>query len=125
MVRDFELPVLANDLSRLIEDQLSIQQFLDRLFTDQETYTTFCQSLASYYYADGGSPEVREFTVSNTNFNKQTLTGSFKCSFKVYYFFTCSDIKNDKNEYLTWTFKIDNQANKITLAGEEPWIIDN
>lgn len=125
MAKDFELLVSANELSKMVEDRISIQRFLDDLLTDKDTYTTFCQSLASYYYDDGGSPEVREFTISNTNFNKQTLTGSFKCSFKVHYFFTCSDIKNDKNEYLTWTFKIDKQTNKIALSGEEPWIIDN
>jgi hypothetical protein len=125
MAKDFELLVSANELSKLVDGTISIQHFLDTLFTDKNTYTTFSQSLASYYYDHSGSPEVREFTVTDTNFNKQTLTGSFKCSFKVYYFFTCSDIKNDKNEYLTWTFKIDNQTNKITFAGEEPWVIDN
>ncbi len=125
MTKDFELSASANEVSKLMDGEISIQQFWDNLMEDKDAHYTFCRSLASYYHDDGGSPEVREFTIADTKFDKETLSGSLKCSFKVYYFFTCSDIKNDKNDYLTWTFKIDNTTNKIALAGEEPWIIDN
>ncbi len=125
MNKDFSLSISANELAKLMAGVISIQQFWDNLMEDKYAHSAFCQSLASYYHEDGGSPEVREFTITDAKFDKQTLAGSLKCSFKVYYFFTCSDIKNDKNDYLTWTFKIDNTTNKIALAGEEPWIIDN
>jgi len=124
MAQDFELLVSANILGKLSGGKISVEQFLNQVFEDKQNHANLCQSLAAYFYDEGGSPEVREFDIVHATFNADNLTGTFKCEFKVYYFFTCSDIKNDKHENITWKFKIDASHLNIVFVGEEPWVRD-
>ncbi|WP_184545745.1 hypothetical protein [Mucilaginibacter sp. FT3.2] len=122
MAKDFDLPVDTSLLKQLYEGETAIGQFLTAFFSDKSNHSSICQGLASYFYDDGGSPEVREFEITNASFNPGNLTGSFKCVFKVYFFFTCSDVKNQKNENITWQFSINKNKLSIAFVGEEPWV---
>jgi len=124
MAQDFELPVSLDIMERLSDQEIFVEQFLNKVFDDKQIYVNFCKSLASYFYDEGGSPEVLEFDIVNATFNADSLTGAFKCNFVVHYFFGCSDIKNDKHENITWKFKIDSTNLKIAFVGEEPWVRD-
>jgi hypothetical protein len=124
MAKDFNLPVSIGRLEKLIDGTLSIAEFLYVFFGDDKNNASMRQGLASYFYDNGGSPEVREFDIVDAKFNVNALTGSFKCIFTVYYFFTCSDIKNDKRENITWKFKIGETDKTIAFVGEEPWVWD-
>jgi hypothetical protein len=124
MAQDFELSFSADILGKLSGGEISAEQFLNQVFEDQQNHANLCQSLAAYFYDEGGSPEVQEFDIAQATFNVDNLTGAFKCNFKVYYFFTCSDIKNDKHENITWKFKIDAPHLNIAFVGEEPWVRD-
>lgn len=122
MAKDFKLPVSVNELEKLVDSALPIAGFLSGFFAGDENNANLRQGLASYFYDNGGSPEVRDFELTDIRFNADSLTGSFKCLFTVYYFFTCSDIKNDKRENITWKFKIDKADLTIAFTGEEPWV---
>lgn len=124
MAQDFKLSFSADILGKLSGGEISVEQFLNQVFADKQNHTNLCQSLAAYFYDEGGSPEVREFDIVQASFNADNLNGAFKCEFKVYYFFTCSDIKNDKHENITWKFKIDVPHLNIAFVGEEPWVRD-
>jgi len=124
MAKDFNLPVSIGRLEKLVNGTLPIADFLSIFFGDDQNNANMRQGLASYFYDNGGSPEVREFDIVDAKFNADNLTGSFKCAFTVYYFFTCSDIKNDKRENITWKFKIDETGLTIAFVGEEPWVWD-
>ena len=124
MAKDFNLPVSVDHLEKLAEGTLAVANFLSDFFDDNANDTSIRQGLASYFYDNGGSPEVREFEIADARFNADSLTGSFKCIFTVHYFFTCSDIKNQKRENITWQFKIDETGLTIAFVGEEPWVWD-
>ncbi|QEC75612.1 hypothetical protein [Mucilaginibacter ginsenosidivorax] len=124
MAKDFKLPVSIDHLQKFADDTVSIDEFLSVFFGDDQNNANMRQGLASYFYDNGGSPEVREFDIVDAKFDTNDLTGSFKCIFTVYYFFTCSDIKNDKRENITWKFKIDDTNLTIAFVGEEPWVWD-
>ncbi|WDF76414.1 hypothetical protein PQ469_21220 [Mucilaginibacter sp. KACC 22773] len=124
MAKDFKLTVSTDRLEKLADGTLPIAEFLYVFFGDDKNNANMRQGLASYFYDNGGSPEVREFDLVEAKFNSHDLTGSFKCIFTVYYFFTCSDIKNDKRENITWKFKIDGADLTIAFVGEEPWVWD-
>lgn len=122
MAKDFDLPIDPQLLKQLSDSEVSMDRFLAIFFNNQQNHAGICQGLASYFYDDGGSPEVREFEIINALINTDSLTGSFKCIFKVYFFFTCSDVKNQKNENITWKFKIDKAGLTIAFIGEDPWV---
>lgn len=124
MAKDFKLTVSTDHLEKLTDGRLPIADFLSAFLGDDQNNASMRQGLASYFYDNGGSPEVREFDIVDAKFNINELTGSFKCIFTVYYFFTCSDIKNDKRENITWKFKIDETNLTIAFVGEEPWVWD-
>jgi len=124
MAKDFNLPISIDPLEKLTDGTLPIADFLSEFWGDDQNNANMQQGLASYFYDNGGSPEVREFDIVDAQFNTNDLTGSFKCMFTVYYFFTCSDIKNDKRENITWKFKIDETGPAVAFAGEEPWVWD-
>jgi hypothetical protein len=122
VAKDFELPVDIDFLDQLQTEDSSPGQLLKSMFDDKAARASLCQALASYFYDDGGSPEVREFEIVKATLNSDNLSGSLKCDFTVHYFFTCSDIKNQKNENITWQFKVDSSNFKIEFIGEEPWV---
>jgi hypothetical protein len=122
VAKDFELPVDAGLLKQLQEEDASPGQLLKIMFDNKLARASLCQALASYFYDDGGSPEVREFEIVKATLNDDNLSGSFKCDFTVHYFFTCSDIKNQKAESISWKFKVDSSDLKIAFIGEEPWV---
>jgi hypothetical protein len=124
MAKDFNLPVSVDRLEKLADGTLAIANFLSDFFGDHKNDASIRQGLASYFYDNGGSPEVREFELTDARFNAHSRTGSFKCIFTVHYFFTCSDIKNQKHENITWKFKIDETDLTIAFVGEEPWVWD-
>lgn len=124
MAKDFNLPISIDHMEKLTDGTLPIADFLSEFWDDDQNNANMQQGLASYFYDNGGSPEVREFDIVDAQFNTNDLTGSFKCMFTVYYFFTCSDIKNDKRENITWKFKIDETGPTVAFAGEEPWVWD-
>jgi hypothetical protein len=124
MAKDFKLTVSTDRLEKLADGTLPIAEFLSVFLGDDQNNANMRQGLASYFYDNGGSPEVREFDIVDAKFSTRDLTGSFKCIFTVYYFFTCSDVKNDKRENITWKFKIDETAPTVAFAGEEPWVWD-
>jgi hypothetical protein len=122
VAKDFELPIDAGLLKQLQEEDALPGQLLKSMFDDKAAHASLCQALASYFYDNGGSPEVRTFDIVEATFNSNNIRGSFKCDFTVNYFFTCSDIKNQKTENITWKFKVDSSNLKINFIGEEPWV---
>jgi hypothetical protein len=124
VAKDFKLEVSVDSINQLLASEIWVEVFLADIFNNKASHAIISERLASYFYDDGGSPEVRGFEIVNAKFNNDNLRGTFQCNFTVYYFFTCSDVKNDKKENITWQFKINPADGVIAFEGEEPWIIE-
>jgi heterodisulfide reductase subunit B len=119
MAEKLKLFLTNTDFNKLVSGEISIQVFLPALFEDKQAYAQMCNSLKEYHRNDGGSPEVHDFDVINSSFNPQTLTGHFRCTFKVIYHYTCSDVRNNAADTIDWDFKIDAVNEILHLTGEE------
>ncbi|WCT10862.1 hypothetical protein [Mucilaginibacter jinjuensis] len=110
-------------LEQLQSQQISFTDFLNKVFNYNEgkNYLQMCAALKAYHHQNGGAPEVLEFEITQVSYNAGTLSGSFNCKFKVSFFFGCDDLHIDKNDTISWEFKIDDHSCTLHLTGEEPW----
>jgi hypothetical protein len=123
MSENLNLKFNAQILEQLLSQQITFMDFLTEVFKGNEgkNYLQMCTALKAYHHQNGGAPEVLEFEITQPQFNPNTLSGSFSCKFKVSFFFGCDDLHIDKNDTISWQFKIDSSACIIHLHGEEPW----
>lgn len=119
MAEKLELPINPSQLKQLQAGSISIDDFLNQLFKDQQHHTQMCAALQEYHRNDGGSPEVDAFEVVNAAFSSETLSGRFRCKFRVNYHYTCSDVRNKAMDTIDWDFKVDKEQYRLLLTGEE------
>jgi hypothetical protein len=126
MGENFDLKITAQSLEKLRLKQITIDDFLAETFNGDEgkNYVQMCAALKAYHHQNGGAPEVLAFEIERLKFNPDTLTGSFGCKFKVSFFFGCDDLHIDKNDTISWQFKINAEARSMHFIGEEPWNSD-
>jgi hypothetical protein len=122
MREQFELSYFDSDLDELLNDEITIEDFLNEVLevSDPDTETDkMCRALQSYNSQDGGSPDVYHFEISEAEFNEDALTGSFLTEFTVYYYYGCDDMNQEEEDYITWKFVIDTDNNVVKFTGEE------
>ena len=126
MGEQFSLPVEGGLLQRFINKQITAADFLNTLFgeRDSRNYWLMCEGLVAYHNKDGGSPEVKEFEITESGFSAESKTGFCRCKFNVHFHYTCSDVHNDAKDTIRWDFKLDEATNIIHFTGEEPWVRD-
>jgi hypothetical protein len=126
MGEKFSLPVEDGLLHRLLKKEITATDFLSLLFGEggSRNYWMMCEGLVAYHNKDGGSPEVKEFEISDSGFNPETISGYLKCKFNIHFHYTCSDVHNDAKDTIRWDFKVDTESNAIYFVGEEPWVRD-
>lgn len=124
MREQFSLPFDNVLIEQLLNSTITIAQFLEQLFGDQanDSYQLMCQKLQDYQSRDEGSPEVKDFAITDPVFKADELSGSFKCRFIVHRFYTCSAIHNQAKDVITWDFKVDASLKMLMFTGEKPWI---
>lgn len=105
------------DLQNLLNNNTTITDFLNNLFSHPENYKQMCAALQAYHRNDGGSPEVHAFEVENAILNADNISGRFRCRFRVKYHYTCSDVHNSAADTINWDFRIADAT--IYLTGEE------
>lgn len=120
MAEKLELPINPSQLQVLKLGSISIDDFINEIFKDQQHHTQMCLALREYHRNDGGSPEIDVFTIVNAVFNANESTGRFRTVFKIRYHYTCSDVRNTANDTIDWNFKIEKDL--MLLTGEEPWV---
>lgn len=121
MAESFELPVLRTSIEKLLDGESTTEEFLNDIFNDkdQEHKAILANCLESYYYGQNGSPEVSDFELTSAIFHRETSSGEFECEYTVYFYFPCDDMKTDKEDTMTWKFKIDIRNRTISFTGEE------
>lgn len=119
MAEKLELLINPSQFEGLQSGNISIHDFINELFTDQQQHEKMCSALQEYHRNDGGSPEVDAYEVENTTYNADVLSGHFRCKFTVNYHYTCSDVRNKAIDTIDWDFKIDKDNNRLLLTGEE------
>jgi hypothetical protein len=119
MAEKLDIVLSKAHLEQLLNGKLTIDNFLKHQFSNAVNHAAMCSALQEYHRNDGGSPEVHVFDVMNGSFNPQTLTGSFRCNFRVIYHYTCSDVRNNAADTIDWDFKIDALSRNLYLTGEE------
>jgi len=119
MAEKLELPINPSQLNHLQARKISVDDFINELFKDEQHYAMMCSALQEYHRNDGGSPEVAAFEVVNAFYDSNTLSGTFRCKFRVNYHYTCSDVRNDATDTIDWGFKIDKDHYRLLLTGEE------
>lgn len=122
MAEKLELPINPSQLERLQARSISVDDFINKLFKDEQQHAMMCSALQEYHRNDGGSPEVDAFTIVDAVLNVNQLTGRLRTVFKVKYHYTCSDVRNTANDTIDWNFIIDQANASIFLTGEEPWV---
>jgi hypothetical protein len=124
MAEKLQLTFLKAQLGRLLDGEVSVDDFLTDIFADAANHAAMCNALREYHRNDGGSPEVDAFEIVNTKFDASQLTGRFRTTFKVNYHFTCSDVRNTAKDTIDWDLQIDSANAIINLTGEEPLVRD-
>jgi hypothetical protein len=126
MGEKFSLKVEDDLLKQLVTKELNISGFLSALFGPVSTsnYRAMCEGLVAYHNKEGGSPEVKEFEITESGFNAEPVLGYCKCKFNIHFHYTCSDVHNDAKDTIRWDFKLDEATNIIHFTGEEPWVRD-
>jgi hypothetical protein len=126
MGEKFSLTLEEALITQLINGDITSSGFLESVFGKKGStnYIAMCGGLVAYHNKDGGSPEVTEFDITESRFDRATLSGAFKCSFAVHFHYTCSDIHNNAKDTIRWDFKLGDKANTLMFIGEEPWIRD-
>jgi hypothetical protein len=119
MAEKLDLPISPTPFEGLQAGNISIEDFINGLFKDQQPQTKMCLALQEYHRNDGGSPEVDAFEVQNVTYNAEALSGSFRCKFRVNYHYTCSDVRNNAMDTIDWDFRIDKDNCMLILIGEE------
>lgn len=87
-------------------------------------YRAMCEGLVAYHNKEGGSPEVKEFGISDAAYHPETRTGWCKCRFGIHFHYTCSDVHHDAKDTIRWDFEVDAENGTIKFTGEEPWVRD-
>src|SRR4051812_18907382 len=126
MGEKFSLTLDNGLITQLINRDITASAFLESIFLKGggTNYTAMCEGLVAYHNKDGGSPAVTAFDISESSFNRATLSGAFKCSFAIHFHYTCSGIHNHAKDNIRWDFQLGDIANTIMFIGEEPWIRD-
>ncbi|RWY57259.1 hypothetical protein [Mucilaginibacter gilvus] len=126
MREQFSLQVEGSLLKQLVKEGLNPLIFFNHLFgpISSPNYRAMCEGLVAYHNKEGGSPEVKEFEITDTGFKPESITGYLKCKFGIHFHYTCSDVHNDATDTIRWDFKIDWGSHNIHFTGEEPWIRD-
>lgn len=126
MGEKFSLKVEDDLLKQLVTKELNISGFLSGLFgpVSSSNYRAMCEGLVAYHNKDGGSPEVKEFEITEGGLSTENNTGYCKCKFNIHFHYTCSDVHNDAKDTIRWDFKLDEATNIIHFTGEEPWVRD-
>jgi hypothetical protein len=122
MAEKLQLLFSETELTALLNENRSSEDFLYNLFQDKNNHKLMCSALQEYHRNDGGSPEVHDFEIIRVAFTQAILTGRFTCKFRVKYHFTCSDIRNEAGDTIVWNFKIDEARQVIDMIGEEPLV---
>jgi len=119
MAEKLEIPLHSLQFKGLQSGNISIDDFLNNLFNDEQQHKKICLALQEYHRNDGGSPEVDAFEVVNISYSAAALSGRFRCKFRVSYHYTCSDVRNKAMDTIDWDFKVDQDKNVLILTGEE------
>jgi len=119
MAEKLELPINPSQFEGLQSGNISINDFINEIFSNEQYQAQMCLALQGYHRNDGGSPEVDAFEVENATYNADVLRGHFRCKFTVNYHYTCSDVRNKAIDTIDWDFKIDKANNRLLLTGEE------
>ena len=109
----FDVP---KELIKKLEDgDIAVSQLLtDVLFTDNNL-ETICAGLVAFHDTDGGSPEVKTFTIlpEEVTYHSETHIGKVVLRYRVRFFFGCSDISSDEPASEKSDFEIDVVSYKL------------
>lgn len=119
MSEKLQLTVTKSNLEDLTKGKITIDAFLNKLLSVKEHHALMCAGLQEYHRNDGGSPEVHAFEIVHASFNPDNLIGHFTCKFRVKYHYTCSDVRNEASDTITWSFKPDIANCTLNLTGEK------
>ena len=122
MQEKFTLTYLPNYLQQLLDDDLTINEFLEDVLTPylEEEEDAMLGSLLSYAQNDAaGAPDVNDYELNDIEFDKETLKGSFYAEFIIYYYFGCDDMNKEDSDCIKWDFEIDTDKEEITFTGEK------
>ena len=124
MAEKLQLHLPQSEFEALLNENKSTENFLHALFQDKDNHKFMCAALQEYHRNDGGSPEVHDFELIRIVFTPAILTGRFTCKFRVKYHYTCSDVRNEAGDTITWDFIIDEAKQIIDMTGEESLVRD-
>lgn len=113
-------------LKQIQESEINASEFLTRLFGEKSSvnYWTMCEGLVAYHNKEGGSPEVKEFEITDCGFKPESKEGYLKCKFGIHFHYTCSDIHHNAKDTIRWDFQLDEAKSIIIFTGEVPWVRD-
>jgi hypothetical protein len=84
-----------------------------------------CEGLVAYHNKEGGSPEVKEFEITESGFNAESRMGYCKCKFGIHFHYTCSDVHNDAKDTIRWDFKLDEDTTPFISPAKNPGCANN
>jgi hypothetical protein len=116
----FDIP---KDLIKKLEDgELAISQLLADVLGLANNLETVCAGLVAFHDTDGGSPEVKTFSIlpEEVTYHPETHTGKVVLRYRVRFFFGCSDISSDEPANEKSDFEIDVLNNKLYLHIHDP-----
>ena len=124
MAENITLQIPAVQLQQITGKEIDLESLLDVLFADKDNHALMCNRLERYHWGSGTFPQVEAFTLEHIKFDAETLTGKFRCRFRVGFSFTCSGTTGGQNDTIAWDVKIDPEKQIMFLYGEEPLMRD-
>jgi hypothetical protein len=116
----FDVP---KDVIKKLEDgELAISQLLADVLSADNNLEIICAGLVAFHDADGGSPEVKTFTIlpEEITYHPEMHTGKVVLRYRVRFFFGCSDVSADEPANEKSDFEIDVIGNKLHVHIHDP-----
>ncbi|MBE9584429.1 hypothetical protein IM792_08220 [Mucilaginibacter sp. JRF] len=124
MKEEFTISLSEDDLTNLLDSNISADEFIRSVFLDEENSEVLQTSCLYYHHNKGGEPEIADFNIVTDAFDPQNLKGSIVCNFTVEHRHRGSKLNSEWSETVKWIFKIDQSKQLIQFVGEDVPITD-
>jgi hypothetical protein len=108
------LPFDIEEYDKLLVGDLQFNEFLENILKDRGIeefddgiYGEIIAILISYHDTEGGAPEIHDFDIVDSSFDFVTQKGKLELHYWVNFYYGCSDIDSETDDYENWFFKID------------------
>ncbi|MBK0379295.1 hypothetical protein [Mucilaginibacter segetis] len=120
MILEFDYE--ADVYEQFIQEEITLIAFLEDILKHQgfEEFESgnkerILSILFDYHDDNGGAPEIDDFEIVDAFYDPNSLKGKVEIQYWIYFYYGCSDLNTEEDDYENWNFEIVPETCKLLL----------